>query len=73
MKTILINEVCNLMRDHLTDSQQHLLRISLEKVFHQFNIPVSSSSLSPFSSQTNTKLLNLFIAAKKSRGVPKTH
>lgn len=68
MKTILINEVCNLMRDHLTDSQQHLLRISLEKVFHQFNIPVSSSSLSPFSSQTNTKLLNLFIAAKKIEG-----
>ena len=68
MKTILINEVCNLMRDHLTDSQQHLLRISLEKVFHQFNIPVSSSNLSPFSSQTNTKLLNLFIAAKKIEG-----
>lgn len=65
MKTTLINEICDLMREHLTDEQNQLLRTNLQKVFRQFNIPDDSGALSPQAQQTNMKLLNLFIAAKK--------
>ena len=68
MKTTLINEICDLMREHLTDEQNQLLRSNLQKVFRQFNIPDDSGALSPQAQQTNMKLLNLFIAAKKIEG-----
>ena len=68
MKTTLINEICDLMREHLTDEQNQLLRSNLQKVFRQFNIPDGSGALSPQAQQTNMKLLNLFIAAKKIEG-----
>ncbi len=68
MKTTLINEICNLMNEHLTDEQNQLLRTTLQKVFRQFNIPDDSGALSEQAQQTNMKLLNLFIAAKKIEG-----
>ena len=68
MKTALINEICNLMNEYLTEDQNQLLRTNLQKVFHQFNIPDSSCNLSDQAQQTNMKLLNLFIAAKKIEG-----
>lgn len=68
MKTTLINEICDLMNEHLTDEQKQLLRTTLQKVFRQFNIPDDSGALSEQAQQTNMKLLNLFIAAKKIEG-----
>lgn len=68
MKATLINEICGLMKAHLTDEQNNLLRINLQKVFRQFNIPDSSPSLSEQAQQVNMKLLNLFIAAKRIEG-----
>lgn len=68
MKATLINEICDLMKAHLTDEQNNLLRMNLQKVFRQFNIPDSSSSLSEQAQQVNMKLLNLFIAAKRIEG-----
>lgn len=68
MKTTLINEICDLMNEHLTDEQNQLLRTTLQKVFRQFNIPDDSGALSEQAQQTNMKLLNLFIAAKKIDG-----
>lgn len=68
MKTTLINEICDLMNEHLTDEQNQLLRTTLQKVFRQFNIPDDSGALSEQAQQTNMKLLNLFIAAKKIEG-----
>lgn len=68
MKATLINEICDLMKAHLTDEQNNLLRMNLQKVFRQFNIPDSSPSLSEQAQQVNMKLLNLFIAAKRIEG-----
>lgn len=68
MKASLINEICSLMSEHLTEEQNRLLKINLQKVFHQFNIPAYSGCLSDQTMQTNIKLLNLFIAAKKIEG-----
>lgn len=68
MKTTLINEICDLMNGHLTNEQSQLLRANLQRVFRKFNIPDNSCEISEQAQQTNTKLLNLFIAAKKIEG-----
>lgn len=68
MKTALINEICDLMKAHLTDEQNNLLRTNLQKVFRQFNIPDSSPVLCEQAQQVNMRLLNLFIAAKRIEG-----
>ena len=68
MEATLINEVCKLMQEHLTPEQNHILKATLHNVFKHFNIPEHSEHLSPQSSQTNTRLLNLFISAKKIEG-----
>lgn len=43
MKTTLINEICDLMNEHLTDEQNQLLRTTLQKVFRQFKHEASES------------------------------
>ena len=68
MKTTLINEICEQMNTHLTEEQNHLLRNTLQRVFRQFNIPNHSFNLSQHAQETNTRLLNLFIASKKIEG-----
>lgn len=68
MEATLINEVCKLMQEHLTPEQNNILKATLHNVFKHFNIPEHSEHLSPQSSQTNTRLLNLFISAKKIEG-----
>lgn len=68
MKTTLINEICEQMNTHLTEEQNHLLRNTLLRVFRQFNIPDHSFNLSQHAQETNTRLLNLFIASKKIEG-----
>lgn len=67
METTLINEICRLMKGHLSAEQNTILEGTLRKVFKNFNIPEQSEQLSPQSYQTNTRLLNLFISAKKNR------
>lgn len=68
MKTTLINEICQLMDEHLTAAQKKLLEKTLHRVFRQFNIPDSSDHISDEEQQANTRLLNLFLAAKKVEG-----
>lgn len=68
MKTELINEICSLMHEHLSEDQNRLLKHTLQKVFRQFNIPDDSGHLSNQAQQTNMRLLNLFTAAKKIEG-----
>lgn len=68
MKTTLINEICNQMSEHLTEDQNRILNVTLQKVFRQFNIPDSGENLSDQAQETNMKLLNSFIAAKKIEG-----
>ena len=46
MKTTLINEICNQMSAHLTEDQNRILNVTLQKAFRQFNIPDSSENLS---------------------------
>lgn len=65
MEATLINEICRLMKDHLSAEQNTILESTLRKVFKNFGIPEQSEQLSPQSYQTNTRLLNLFISAKK--------
>ena len=68
MEATLINEICRLMKDHLSAEQNVILESTLRKVFKNFSIPEQSEQLSPQSHQTNTRLLNLFISAKKIEG-----
>ena len=68
MEATLINEICRLMKDHLSAEQNTILESTLRKVFKNFSIPEQSEQLSPHSHQTNTHLLNLFISAKKIEG-----
>ena len=68
MKTELINEICSLMHEHLSEDQNRLLKHTLQKVFRQFNIPDDTGHLSNQAQQTNMRLLNLFTAAKKIEG-----
>lgn len=68
MKTELINTVCNMMKPHLSADQSQLLERTLRQVLGEFNIPDRTEDLSQSSQQENTKLLNLFIAAKKIEG-----
>lgn len=68
MEATLINEICRLMKDHLSAEQNTILESTLRKVFKNFGIPEQSEQLSPQSYQTNTRLLNLFISAKKIEG-----
>ena len=68
MKTTLINEICGQMNQHLTEEQNRLLQDTLQRVFRQFDIPDNSLDLSQHTRETNTRLLNLFIASKKIEG-----
>lgn len=68
MKTQLTNEICRLMNSHLSSEQNHLLKNTLLQVFSKFTLPDNSSSFSEDDFQQNTKLINLFIAAKRIEG-----
>lgn len=68
MKTELIQEICRLMSNHLSPDQNHILKDTLQQVFQNFNLPDRSEQVSSDDQQTNTKLINLFVAAKKIEG-----
>ena len=68
MKTTLINEICSSMNPHLSPGQSKLLEHTLHQVLNSFNLPDRTEMISEQGYQENTKLINLFIAAKKVEG-----
>lgn len=68
MKTTLIHEICATMTPHLSPDQNRLLERTLHQVLSNFNLPDRSEQISDQAHQQNTKLVNLFIAAKKVEG-----
>lgn len=68
MKTELINEICTTMKQHLSQEQNRMLAQTLQKVLANFNVPDRTDTINEFGQQKNTKLVNLFIAAKKIEG-----
>lgn len=68
MRTELISTICNTMNPHLSTEQAKLLERTLHQVLGSFNIPDRAESLTQAGQQQNTKLINLFIAAKKIEG-----
>lgn len=70
MKQHLTNEICSMMERHLNQNQNDLLRQTLNHVFCDLSLPNSSSETLVEDYEENTKLINLFIAAKKIEGCP---
>lgn len=68
MKTQLTNEICQLMKKHLSPEQNELLKRTLFQVFTTFSLPEKSTHISTSDHQRNTELINLFIASKKIEG-----
>ena len=68
MKQHLTNEICSMMERHLDQNQNDLLRKTLDHVFCDLSLPNSSSETALEDYEENTKLINLFIAAKKIEG-----
>lgn len=68
MKNLLCNEICRLMNPHLSSEQTLVLKQTLLQVFSNFNLPEQTPASSQEDYQQNTKLINLFIAAKKIEG-----
>ena len=68
MKAILVNEICQLMKQHLSLEQNRILENALNQVFTNHNLPESSPELTTVTLQSNTHLIGMFIAAKKIEG-----
>lgn len=68
MKTILTNEICKLMKRHLSSEQNRILELTLHQVFSIHNLPESSTCTFTEIFQSNTHYIELFIAAKEIEG-----
>lgn len=73
MKTSLIHEICYLMSPHLSSEQTHILEITLQQTFANFEFPESAGQPAKESSPTvnqhrNTTLISSFIASKRIEG-----
>lgn len=68
MKTILTHEICRLMNRHLSMEQKRILESTLHQVFTNYSLPNVPSDFSRENQQNNTRLIDLFIAAKKIEG-----
>lgn len=68
MKNCLTNEICRLMSSHLSSEQERILRNTLFQVFSRFSLPELSDDFAVNDFQEDTKLINLFIAAKRIEG-----
>lgn len=68
MKAQLTQEICNLMKPHLSSEQNRILEKTLLQVFKSFSLPANSDEVSCEDFQQNTQLINLFLAAKKIEG-----
>lgn len=68
MKSQLTHEICQLMSNHLSPEQNRILQKTLLQVFTNFSLPDNTENVSTEDYHQNTKLINLFIAAKKIEG-----
>lgn len=68
MKTELMNEICHLMKDHLSPEQNRILEATLCQVFNRFNVAVSSVPMTSSDQEHNSHMIRLFIASKKIEG-----
>lgn len=69
MKKELVNEICTIMDHYLSKDQNQILEHTLNAVFEKARIPerTQQETVQMFQEQ-NTKLINLFLAAKKIEG-----
>ena len=72
MKTKLTQEICQRMKIHLSAEQYKVLESTLIQVFDAYEIEDDPEMLPHIDERENTRLINLFIAAKKSKAVRKT-
>ena len=68
MRTQLTHEICALMSIHLSAEQNRILENTLHQVFSDFSLPAEKNEISSEDYEENTRLINLFIAAKKIEG-----
>lgn len=68
MKSELIHEISHLMSPHLSPEQNRILKLTLNQVFTNFNLPDSTPETPLVNKQQNSNLINLFVAAKKIEG-----
>ncbi|MDO4171008.1 MAG: tyrosine-type recombinase/integrase [Lachnospiraceae bacterium] len=68
MRHILIHEICKQMQSCLNDFQQKKLKKTLELAFDNFHISDPTVANTESEIESNTKLLNLFLASKKIEG-----
>ncbi len=68
MKYLLINEICQSMKNHLNKTQQKKLENTLERVFEQFDISNAEVISAASDKSSNFKLLELFLTSKQIEG-----
>lgn len=68
MKKLLIKEISQLMRRHLSPEQNRLLESTLNQVFTNHELPETPSGITEETNFNNVHLINTFIAAKKIEG-----
>lgn len=68
MKYLLINEICQSMKNHLNKTQQKKLENTLERVFEQFDISNTEVISAASDKSANFKLLDLFLTSKQIEG-----
>lgn len=68
MKRKMTQEICNRMKTHLSADQNKLLESTLIQVFDNFDLPNDAEETTVREQRENTRLINLFIAAKKIEG-----
>lgn len=68
MKKLLIKEISQLMRRHLSPEQNRILESTLNQVFANHELPETPSGITEETNFNNVHLINTFIAAKKIEG-----
>lgn len=68
MKKLLIKEISQLMRRHLSPEQNRILESTLNQVFTNHELPETPSGITEETNFNNVHLINTFIAAKKIEG-----
>lgn len=68
MKTILTNEICQLMKQHLSAEQNRILANTLHQVFSNHTLPEHPDETTKGIAHKNTYYVDLFIASKEIEG-----
>lgn len=68
MRQRMTQAICNRMRTHLSPDQNKLLESTLVQVFDNFDLPSEPEHTTARDQRESTRLINLFIAAKKIEG-----